>query len=343
MGRKCTRLFSVLVAAAIALSVVAAEPAKPTPVQTRVKRVGLFKNGLGFFVREGTLTGDAANVLLGPFAAPSHGTFWVSGPASAGLESVVSREVTVKEETPAATILELLRANVGRDAIIGQPYESGSMVGTILGYAPDRHPTLPAPGPYQMGPSARPDYQECAGPGEYMLFKGPLGTIVINPSQYSRVQFTSPDFATSYPREVKKVEVEAAFSAPKKGDWLSVSYLAKGITWAPSYVVDISPPKEAQLSASAMIVNEAESLDGAHVDLITGFPNLAFADVVSPIAKKEGLAAFLNAVTRGRSDLGDMSVLANVLTQSAEFAARPYGGRGGGGAFAGGVMPGAPS
>jgi hypothetical protein len=68
---------------------------------------------------------------------------------------------------------------------------------------------------------------------------------------------------------------------------------------------------------------------------------LAFADVVSPIAKKEGLAAFLNSLTRGRSELGDMSVMANVMTQSAGYAGR--GGGGGGGYGGGGVMPGAPS
>jgi hypothetical protein len=342
MATKLARVLCVLAAAGIAFSVVAAEPAKPAAVQTRVKRVALFKNGLGFFVREGTLTGDASNVLLGPFAAPSHGTFWVSCPPSAGLKSVVAREVTVKEETPAATIRELFRANTGREVILGEPYQG--MTGTVLGFASDRYAAATAPDPYAMGPPRASGYQDYSGPGEYVLFRTVLGTIALDPGQFSRVQFTSPDFATSYLREVKRIEVEAAFSAPKKGDWLSVSYLAKGIAWAPSYVVDISHPKAAQLSASATIINEAERLDGAHVDLITGFPNLAFADVVSPIARKEELAAFLNALTRGRSEPGDMGVAANVLTQSAEVRVGRYGGRGGGGAGMGeGGMPGAPS
>jgi hypothetical protein len=46
-------------------------------VETHVKRVALFKNGLGFFVREGKLP-DASVVKISPFSAPAHGTFWLS-------------------------------------------------------------------------------------------------------------------------------------------------------------------------------------------------------------------------------------------------------------------------
>jgi hypothetical protein len=59
-------------------------------------------------------------------------------------------------------------------------------------------------------------------------------------------------------------------------------------------------------------VNEAEDLEDTHVDLITGFPHLQFADVISPMGMKEGLGQFLQALARGASRREE----ASVLTQS---------------------------
>jgi hypothetical protein len=69
MKRAITLLLVILVLAATGYSALA-EPGKPTEVQTRLKRVALFKNGFGFFVREGTLPEASEIALLGPFASP---------------------------------------------------------------------------------------------------------------------------------------------------------------------------------------------------------------------------------------------------------------------------------
>ena len=111
-------LLSAVCLLAFSAALLAAPPAEPVPVQTRLKRVALFKNGLGFFVREGTLQGDAEVTLLGPFASPSHGTFWVSCAPRAGLRSVTAREAMGTEETRALDIAELLRANLGKRVTI---------------------------------------------------------------------------------------------------------------------------------------------------------------------------------------------------------------------------------
>jgi len=314
---------------AFSLSTVSAEGAEPASVQTRVKRVALFKNGLSYFVREGTLPDEAQVVILGPFAAPSHGTFWVSCPESAKLNSVTSREVTLEEDVPARSLIELLRANIGREAVLGNPWDGGGLLGTIVAMTPPRPRAARQPNRYQMGPSAGQDSLHEGGGSPLLFFKTHLGVSIFDATTYGRVQFTSPDFSTTLTREIKRVEVRADLAAAQRGDWLSVSYLAKGITWAPSYLLDISHPKDARLTAKALIVNEAEDLEEAHVDLITGFPNLQFADVLSPMAKKEDLAAFLRSLSRGRSEMGAAAVMANVMVQSGEFT---RGGRGGGGA-----------
>ena len=307
---------------AFSLSTLWAEPAQPPSVPTRVKRVALFKNGLAFFVREAALSSDRTVTLLGPFATPSHGTFWVSCPSRAGLESVLCRHVTVPEEIPAREVAELLRANVGKQVAIWLTSEpEPAIVGTVLDFAPDRAPEQP--GPYIIGGRARPGHVAPPGRGQFVLIQTDDGVVALDPYRLVTVRFMDDEIERHLIHEKKEVVLEASFRSPEKGDWLSVSHLAKGLTWAPSYFIDISDSKEARLSAKALVINEAEDLDDVHVDLITGFPNLQFADVLSPIGKKEGLASFLQSLSRGRSRREEAAVVTqNVALWEADVMAR---------------------
>jgi hypothetical protein len=133
----------------------------------------------------------------------------------------------------------------------------------------------------------------------------------LNAYSIARVKFPGDEVCGEYAVEIPGAELTVSLTTPKAGDWIGVSYLAKGITWAPSYLVDISDPKTARLSAKAEIINEAEDLANAHVDLITGFPHLQFADVLSPIGKKLDLYNFLQQLGGRRVEAG-----ASVMTQA---------------------------
>lgn len=320
--------WTLCVALGTAISAPAAEPADPPRVQTRLERVALFKNGLGYFVRRGELSASPTAALLGPFAAPAHGTFWVNTPATAGLESVIVHETRVKgEEVDARSMAELLKANVGRTVTVWTDAEGKApLTGTLLSYAPEPPLSLPPTPLHRMGTTRSDDssalysaYRPVYGRGDYVLIKTANGVVSISPSAVTRVFFTG-EAATRYHTEVpgSGVDLTVRLRSPHPDDWVSLSYLAKGITWAPSYLVDISDPKLAKLSASALIVDEAEDLTDTHVDLITGFPNLQFAEVTSPIAKHTDLAAFLQQLTGGgyRAPVG---ATANVLSQAVTF------------------------
>jgi hypothetical protein len=123
---------------------------------------------------------------------------------------------------------------------------------------------------------------------------------------------------TAFDEEAKGVELSAELKKPARDAWVRVSYLAKGITWAPSYLVDVSDAKEAKIAAKAVIINEAENLNGAQVELVTGFPNLQFADVMDPMGLKEDLARFLQTLARGRPETEER-YRASVMTQSVAY------------------------
>ena len=273
----------------------AAESSAPAGVQTTLKRVALFKNGLGYFVHGGQLEAGKTQALVGPFAAPVHGTFWVSAPTSAGLGSVVARQVSVRGETVTARDLgDLLRANVGREVSIWTSEGAAPITGAILSFAPDRPEVTPLGRSYQMGAGGEDRSQIIPwGRGEYVLIQTKVGIIGLSAYNVARVSFPGKEISSTFRTDAPGAELEVSLGSPKAGDWIGVSYLAKGITWAPSYLIDISDPKTARLTAKAEIVNEAEDLCDTHVDLITGYPNLQFADVLSPMAKKTDLAGFL--------------------------------------------------
>jgi hypothetical protein len=81
-------------------------------------------------------------------------------------------------------------------------------------------------------------------------------------------------------------------------------------------VVDITDGAKARLSAKALIINEACEMKEVAAQLVTGFPHLQFADVMSPIAMKEDLAQFLQALSRGQSERGRPDAMSNVMSQA---------------------------
>lgn len=315
MNRSAVSFLAVLCLAALGAAALA-DPGKPAPVQTRLKRVALFKNGFGFFVREGTLTEDHRAALVGPFAVPSHGTFWVTAPGRSGFLGAVARKATGTEEIAARDLVELLRANVGSTVTIWLSNDPDSALeGKLLAFAPDRPQWRPEP--YAIGGQQPSDLVPPPGPGNFALIETDDGIVAINPYRIARIDFPEGEPSTAFPRSVERVELEASFSSPSAGDWLSVSYLAQGMTWAPSYLIDITDPKQARLTAKALIINEAEDLAKTHVDLITGFPNLEFANVASPISMKQDLAQFLRSLAAGVS----RAERASVITQNVAFMA----------------------
>jgi len=328
-----------VVAAAIATVVLlplvygAAHGDEPVQAATRIERVALFKNGLGFFVAQSTLPDATGPVVVGPFPAASQGTFWVAYPANVALENLVARETVIEEPVEAITVAELLRANVGRKVRLYSSQDAVAAEGTIVHFPEDREPT--GEEPFATGRVSVP-WSWPGGPGQsqLVLIETADGVTAVAPHAIVRAEFPDKDIARSFTRKVKAAQIHAHLKRPAPGSVLTTTYLAKGITWSPSYAIDVSDPKRARLSAKATIINEAADLDSVDVALVTGFPNLRFADVVSPLALKENLAQFLQSLARGESRREGEPP--SVVTQNVAY----FGGVGGfGGQFGGAAVP----
>ena len=304
--------------------VVEAAEEKGAEARETLKRVALFKNGLGYFISDLTVSGGSDRYRLNPEVAATHGTYWVSYGAHVPLASMRVREVEVEKSHPAVSIPDLLRANVGRRVQIVQSI--GQEIKQYTGVIRDitDMPQAPRPEPYRPGRvSPRPweRYQQ-----ETLVLEDNRGIILIRPSSVVEARVLDKEMERTFTYKEKGMELELVFSRSVGRTKMGLSYLAKGITWVPSYMVDIGEgDRTARLSAKATIVNEACDLKGVRVELITGYPHLQFSDVVSPLAMKEDLAAFLRALMQGESRRDSSGVMSNVMRQSASV----YGGMGG--------------
>jgi len=278
----------------------------------RLQQVALFKNGLAFFVSEVTCPDRKDSFSFVPKAAASHGTFWVAYPPQVKLKSLVAKETKVERQLKAVSISELLEANVGSKVRLWfSDREDLSVEGVIKYFAEVREP--PVPNPYAPGTRQTTNRRGANITRSHLtILETRSGELCVNPENVRRIEFPPGKAKKTFASKSKSMQLDVKMGAPAGGKKLTVSYLAKGITWAPSYIVDITNEQKAVISAKAAIINEACDLDDVTVQLVTGFPHFQFADVVSPLTLKENLAQFLQSLLRRQSEPSSGS-MSNVM------------------------------
>ena len=297
-----------------------------TDVKLKVERVALFKNGLGYFTAGAALPGDATSVRFGQLPIPSLGTFWVGCGKNVAVRGLYTSLEDATEERAAQNVAEFLSANVGRKmTLYTSAKESAVVTGTLIAV---NRPAPPEPlSPYVME-APQPERNRFRGfspGGRLVIVRADTGTVTVNAGYIVRADIQGGDAKTSCSVPLKRPSLRMELERPAGGERVAVSYLAHGVTWSPSYHIDLSDPKSARLSAKALVINETADWDGVKLELVTGFPNLTFADVNSPIAKSESLANFLNALERGRTEGrrgrgGVMAQQAAIMDNVAYFA-----------------------
>ena len=309
------------VAAAMVLASCGAALAGDAALTPRVERVALFKNGLGYFTSVATLPANAQTVTLAHMPIPVLGTFWVTPSSNVRLRGLFTSLVDFAEQVPAGDLAGLLSANVGRKVRVNGGTTDGPLIeGVVVSAGGERSPQEPD-SPYLMG-MRRGEGAGVRSAAAFVAIKTERGLVVLNAAAVSRVEFEGGGIATTVRDVQQRPTMRVELEKPAPGERLSLSYLAHGITWSPSYLIDLTDPKTARLTASAVVVNEVADLENVRLDLVTGYPNMLFADVRSPIAMSQSLADFLSALGQGTGEWrnGRGSVVSQLgLANSASF------------------------
>ena len=272
-------------------------------LKTKPKAVIIFKNGLGFFVREGTVSFNNRWALTEEVPSATLGSLWI-GSSDCELEEVIAFKEDVKKQEEAVSIAELLSANTGKKVVI--KYGEEIIEGTIKSVPENREGEVIDP--YSSYPLE-------TAQATAVIISTASGDVVLNKSSITNIKFPEGCNSNFFDKEkIKKLKFKSA--GDNSTGHIKLSYLQKGITWAPSYLVDIENEDKARIIMKATVVNDIEDLEDVEVFFVVGYPNFMFANMLSPMTLDENITQFIQSLNRGGSDYDAFS---NVMTQSVTF------------------------
>ena len=255
-----------------------------------IRRVALFKNGLALVERDVQLVSGAGVYEIAAPTAAVHGSVWVSAPPSVRVDELVAESRDVAVEVEGATLAELLRASLGRKIGIDLG-EGRALTGTVLDLTTRQAAAAPR---YDYASSAYAPVASTAS-DEVVLVQTDSGVVAVPVTRVQKLEFPGVP-SRRFERVEKQPRLSVRVGQAPPASVLGLSYLARGMSWAPSYRIELSADGQAQLALAAVIVNELEPLAAAHVDFVTGFPNLKFANVLSPLTAAQSLSNLLGAL-----------------------------------------------
>ncbi len=307
------------------------------PVSTSAASLLAFKNGYGFVEERGVaqLTDGWFRIPEAPQA--SFGLLWISA-REAGF--TVDRAITRIEETKdvrtedisllddliaenegAAVSLAIAEGEGTREVtgVLGKPiYQSVTAVPSgvqpgVQGWPSAIAPPLTPP-PSKPVPSGL-EFVELVGPDGASTFI-PRHTIrTIRFAEAPKRRKTTVEDACE-PRMYARV---MNADAPASGEVpVSVTYMRKGVSWLPSYSLNLLSEDRARIRLDATLINDAADLEGGTVRFVVGVPSFILQDMLSPTSVRmawEGLSPYF---ARSGGDAGGYSAI--MMTQMSSVA-----------------------
>lgn len=281
-------------------------------VESKIESVALFKNGLAVVTRTISVS-QPGDYIVNSDINPIHGTFWIDSEADIEIQS---------------TKRDIFLGNLPSNKIDFQDTLSGKDVEI---YFKDNE-ILPLKGtvekvePLKGEEAWNRDYQRRRGYcnsnlystpqtqffGKYLIIKTSEGLTFVDSSIISYLNVKNPGGLMKEQRPVLLLKVN---TLPVKPSIIRISYLTKGLAWAPSYRIDISNPQSLGIEQKVVIKNELEDLVEVDMELISGFPGIKFAHVTSPLSLNTNWNNFFNQLNQ-RVQPGH-AAQANVMGQQA--------------------------
>ncbi|UCE36274.1 MAG: hypothetical protein JSW00_12135 [Thermoplasmata archaeon] len=287
------------------LSMLASEDKEnPLPIlNTKLKTIAVFKNGLGFFIREGQVELQDKWAVTESVPQATLGSLWIGSlDEDTQIEEVIAFFEEIKSDTEAITLQELLKANIGKRVTVTA--NNKLIEGTIKSIPEDR-----VPYPESMQQPIPPQ------PAVIVIISTKKGEVAINRNAVSKIEFP-PNFSTKILTQEKAKRFKFKLATRKKKATLSLSYLQKGISWIPGYLVNIENPKKARITMKAILINDIEDLENADAFFVVGYPNFMYADVLSPMALDQALSQFITGLEEGTRRRDEYSLLSNIMRQA---------------------------
>lgn len=288
-----------LIVAAVAIHALAAGAGDAAPIV----KVGLYKNGLAVVSRKVTPDSTGTAVVDGS-ARPAYGTFWHSA----------EKPVTVTRTTALDGVTVSFRAAPDFAPVLAEAEKDGTVEATA----------------YTVGEKDR----IFTASGKLIVDSNPTTSAAYPNASWSGNPATG-DMLTLQLKNGSKVNIPKGLKVSVKGaagceSWLfagtdqpfAIEYLSAGACWTPSYRLAFGEDGKGMLFMSADVRNELADWKDVELSLISGFPNLKFANVPSLLGGGVDFTVYKNAVEAAEGGdqqpwyYGRKAKLGGVMSQS---------------------------
>jgi hypothetical protein len=305
------------------VSVAMAPAAEETVVAPTLESVAMFKNGLAV-VRATFPVKGPGQYRWDKVPRVVHGSFWVESDGQISVQSTTRMiELTDEAETPAGGLQQDL---AGKDVTVSLKNTGTAQNAVLSGKVweiPPRTATRSWDTEYSsLNPNSSSFYggrgQPAATPAKFgtgdflVLLEDGGSRRYIDRSSIASLSVSGP-FLPAKHREERPVLLFDVRQAPANGGVVRVTWLTKGLAWLPAYQVDLTDPANLKIRQNAVVRNEMGDLSDTEIQLISGYPNVRFGTVDSPLWPGTGLAAFFQQVNQSGSAPGGIS--SNFISQ----------------------------
>ena len=327
----------------LSLVVIPLSAAEEIAVTPRVDSVGLFKNSVAVIRASFEVKGPGVYCWQ-DLPRAVHGSFWVE---SDGQVTIRSSTRSVEDGEPNLPSGLLQRDLAGKEVTVTLKSTSAAQEPVVTG----KVWTLPEITPRKVWDPTMAEFNAWRGGRSNSLETGSVSTasagnfLVLESAKGGRQYIDLGSIASvtvGGPLETAKRKVEKPVmifevaQAPANGGRVQISYLARGIAWAPSYLLDLTGTDQVSIRRNAVVRNELIDLKDTELQLISGFPNIEFAHVDSPLWAGGSLASFFmqlsqDQVSRGGAASQQMVMYNGFSSANAGGAALPDVAEAGGG------------
>ncbi len=122
------------------------------------------------------------------------------------------------------------------------------------------------------------------------------------------------------PKQLVSVELKLLKDA--NNQQINMSYLQKGITWLPTYFIDLYEQKKGKLTLEANLLNDIEDIKNTEINFAVGVPSFAFKYVNEPLVSKKSVWEILKQLNKQQIQEFSQGIQMNMMTQSTSYNSR---------------------
>ncbi|MDB6053268.1 MAG: hypothetical protein JWN25_791 [Verrucomicrobiales bacterium] len=291
-------------------------------IRTKIHSIEVFKNGVGFVNRTGEADLSQGWGKLESIPTSTLGSLWIgtTGNKSKIVEMENYRDKVTRKKV-GKTIQDLMTMNAGKKVAITFMGEGGirRVEGSLVAGQEETGEDVLRSETGEAMDSRMAENQgsqlvliRTVNNGKESLLTLPKGSI------QSLELLEEPVLSAKSETEKETIKIRVERGETKTG--ISMNYLQKGLAWSPSYRINLADDKNASIGLEAILINDVEDVENVDVSFVVGFPHFLYMDVSNPLAVRQSVGNFLQALVGAGSERNQ--ILGNSMTQSAIYNSR---------------------